>query len=491
MSIHPTREEFCRLAEQYNVIPVSEEIATDLETPVSLYYKLVGDDVGFMLESAETGKNFGRYSFIGAQPFGTFIARRDGVEVTLDGTTRKIADRPFTVLRSLLADFKIAPATELPLSAGGAVGYFAYDIVGTFERVRGHVIPDDLLLSELLFCRQIVVMDHLTHTSRLVVAARPAGGSDAGSVYDEAVKLLTAMKEKLRQITTEHADTNLAGPSAGQVTANMSEHQYTELVEKAKEHIRAGDIFQVVLSQRLTAPLTNHPFTLYRRLRRVNPSPYMFYLNFGSRQVIGASPELLVKLSHGHVTTRPIAGTRPRGRDEAEDARLAEELLADTKECAEHTMLVDLGRNDLGRVCVPGTVAVERYMQVEMFSHVMHIVSDVGGTVRSDFGPVDALQACFPAGTLSGAPKVRAMEIIHDLEKTNRGIYGGAIGYIDFKGNMDTCIAIRTMTVADGQVSVQAGAGIVYDSVPEREYAETLHKAGALIKVITGEGDGA
>ena len=486
MPIHPTREEFYRLAKQYNVIPIYEEITTDLETPVSLYYKLVGDDVGFMLESAETGKNFGRYSFIGTEPFGTFVARRDGVEVTLDGSIRRIADRPFTVLKSLLAEFKTAPADELPLIAGGAVGYFAYDIIGTFERVRGHVIPDDLLLSELLFCRQIIVMDHLTHTSRLVVAARPTDGVDAGLVYDEAVKLITRMKEQIRHNTNDPNDAGLAIADSGQVTANMTEDQYTSLVEKAKEHIRAGDIFQVVLSQRLTAPLANHPFTLYRRLRRVNPSPYMFYLNFGSRQVIGASPEMLVKLSHGHVTTRPIAGTRPRGRDEAEDSRLAEELLADSKECAEHTMLVDLGRNDLGRVCAPGTVTVERYMQVEMFSHVMHIVSDVGGTVRSDFGPVDALQACFPAGTLSGAPKVRAMEIIHDLEKTNRGVYGGAIGYIDFKGNMDTCIAIRTMTVADKKVNVQAGAGIVYDSVPEREYAETLHKAGALLKVIAG-----
>jgi anthranilate synthase component 1 len=270
----------------------------------------------------------------------------------------------------------------------------------------------------------------------------------------------------------------------------MSKQKYMDLVEQAKEHIRAGDVFQVVVSQRLTVPLLEPPFELYRRLRRVNPSPYMFYLNFGERQLVGASPEMLVKLEAGHITTRPIAGTRPRGYDAADDDRLAAELLADNKECAEHTMLVDLGRNDLGRVCVPGTVTVERFKQVEMFSHVMHIVSDVGGTVDANFGPIDALKACFPAGTLSGAPKVRAMEIIQELEGDNRGPYAGAVGYIDFHGNMDTCITIRTMSIADQEVTVQAGAGIVYDSVPETEYAETMHKAKALIKVMAaGEED--
>ncbi len=488
MLIQPTREEFCCLAGEYNMIPVFVELATDLETPVSLYYKLVGDDIGFMLESAETGKNFGRYSFIGVKPFAIFTARAGGSEIAIDGHIRRFQEPPLETLRSFMAEFKTASLPGLPPLAGGAVGYFTYELVGSFERIRGHKVADEVLLSELLFCQVIVVMDHLTHSSRLLVLARPEPGSDCGNVYDAAVTLLNEMKERLRQ-RAPAASTESRQKANGTVQSNMSKQKYMDLVEQAKEHIRAGDVFQVVISQRLTVPLLEPPFGLYRRLRRVNPSPYMFYLNFGERQLVGASPEMLVKLEAGHITTRPIAGTRPRGYDAADDDRLAAELLADNKECAEHTMLVDLGRNDLGRVCIPGTVTVERFKQVEMFSHVMHIVSDVGGTVDANFGPIDALKACFPAGTLSGAPKVRAMEIIQELEGGNRGPYAGAVGYIDFHGNMDTCITIRTMSIADQKVTVQAGAGIVYDSVPETEYAETMHKAKALIKVMTAEED--
>lgn len=485
-AIEPSQAEFLALAKTYNVIPVYTEIATDIETPVSVYTKLVGEDIGFMLESAETGKSFGRYSFIGTQPFAILRAKAQETEIELAETIRCETGTPLSVVRRFLASYQAAPLIDLPMVSGGVVGYFAYDIISTFERVRGHVIPADMLLSELMFCRNLVVMDHLTHTSRMVSLAQLKPGQEPLAAYQEAVAELARMKERLQQPATMPVHDKPAAPVT--INSNVSKEAFMEMVETAKEHIRAGDIFQVVLSQRLTTELGDHPFNLYRKLRRVNPSSYMFYINFGEKKLVGSSPEILVKLQDGHVTNRPIAGSRPRGADSEEDSRLAAELLADTKECAEHTMLVDLGRNDLGRVCVPGTVAVERYMQVEMFSHVMHIVSEVGGTIRPDFGAVDALEACFPAGTLSGAPKVRAMEIINELENVSRGTYGGAIGYLDFTGNMDTCIAIRTMDISGNTVSVQAGAGLVYDSVPVREYEETLHKAGALLKVIKGEG---
>jgi anthranilate synthase component 1 len=357
--------------------------------------------------------------------------------------------------------------------------------------VRGYQIPDDFLLAQQLFCEELVVMDHLTHTSKLVALARIKSGDNLEQIYDETVKKLESIKRKLREPQTAPPSEEIALLDRSSIRSNKTKAEYMEIVERAKEHIRAGDIFQMVPSQRLTAPLTNHPFAMYRKLRRVNPSPYMFYFNFGERQLIGASPEILVKLEDGHLTTRPIAGSRPRGKNAAEDELLKAELLSDVKERAEHTMLVDLGRNDLGRVCVPGTVAVEEFMYIQMFSHIMHIVSDVGGTIKPDVDAVDALRACFPAGTLSGAPKVRAMELIYEFEQLNRGPYGGAAGYIDFSGNMDNCITIRTMVVDGSIVKVQSGGGLVYDSVPETEYAETLHKAGALLKVMTGEGDDA
>ncbi|CUH96985.1 Anthranilate synthase component 1 [Propionispora sp. 2/2-37] len=482
MMIQPSCEEFARLAESYNVIPVYTDIATDTETPVSLYYKLIGEDIGFMLESAETGKNFGRYSFIGGDPFAVIAAYGHGVGITLDEETHFMPGKPLEVIRSFLKRFTAAPLIPLPLVAGGAVGYFAYDIISTFERVRGHSIPEDLLVSQLLFCRELVVMDHLTHTSKIVSLVRIQPGDTVESVYHEAKARLEGIKEKLQRtvVLPGQKDSEMKNS----VKSNFTREQYMDLVEKSKEHIRAGNIFQVVISQQLTTELQDHPFNMYRKLRRLNPSPYMFYINFGSKKLVGASPEILVKLQNRHLTNRPIAGSRPRGENAAEDEKLAKELLADPKECAEHTMLVDLGRNDLGRVCVPGTVQVERFMAVEMFSHIMHIVSDVGGTLKPELDAVDALKACFPAGTLSGAPKVRAMEIIHELEKKSRGVYGGAIGYIDFTGNMDTCIAIRTMDIEGSLIKVQTGAGLVYDSDPGREYDETLHKAQALLKVI-------
>ncbi|MCE5284981.1 MAG: anthranilate synthase component I [Pelosinus sp.] len=491
MVIQPTREEFCELAKEYNVIPVFSEIATDMETPVSIYYKMVGEAVGFMLESAETGKNFGRYSFIGTKPFAAFTARGKGVEIIIDGKVKKSQEKPLDVLKDFINEFKAAPTIMLPMASGGAVGYFAYDIVATFERVRGYQIPDDFLLSQLLFCEELVVMDHLRHTSKLVALARITPECNVDDIYEETVKKLETIKIRLRQPQALQDAEKIVPLDRNRIHSTKTKEGFMEMVERAKEHIRAGDIFQMVPSQRLTAPLASQPFAMYRRLRRVNPSPYMFYFNFGERKLIGASPEILVKLEEGHVSIRPIAGSRPRGKDAAEDAQLEKELLTDKKELAEHTMLVDLARNDLGRVCVPGTVAVEDFMYVQMFSHIMHIVSDVGGTIKPEINAVDAFRACFPAGTLSGAPKVRAMELIYEFEKLNRGPYGGAAGYIDFSGNMDTCITIRSMVVDGDTASVQSGCGVVYDSVPEVEYVETLNKAGALLKVMTGEGDDA
>ena len=486
MSITPDYREFCQLAEKYNVIPLTLNLATDTETPVSLYQKLVGDNTGFMLESAESGKNFGRYSFIGTQPFAAITACGCGVEVVIDGKTAVEKGAPLDVLRALLSRFQAAPVTGLPLASGGAVGYFAYDLIGTFERVRGHHIPDDLLLCQMLFCQVLIIMDHLTHTSRLVVLSRILANQSPEQSYQNATTLLQATKDRLENTILPANGLEMASDNRERIRYNISKDEFMSRVRKAQEHIRAGDIFQVVPSQPFNITLDCNPFTLYRRLRRVNPSPYMFYLNFGVRQLVGASPEMLVKLENGKVFTRPIAGTRPRGTDEADDARLAAELLQDEKERAEHTMLVDLGRNDLGRVSVPGTVAVERYMQVENFSHVMHIISDVSGTIRPEVDAIDALKACFPAGTVSGAPKVRAMEIIQDLEQRNRGVYAGAVGYLDFGGSMDTCIAIRTMVIDGQEATVQAGGGVVFDSDPEQEYYETMHKAEALLKVVAG-----
>jgi len=487
--IYPVKDEFCQLAEQHNILPVYTELLTDMETPVSLYYKLVGDDVGFILESAETGKNFGRYSFIGAAPFATVTARRRYSEIITGEKTLKVDGSPVEVLRNFMKDFSFPDLPSLPPLTGGGVGYFAYESVGTWERVRGLEIPEEMVLSQLLFCQVIIIMDHLTHSTKLLYLTRMEAGKTAHEAYDEAIIHIAKWIKKLRKSVVLPQD-NTAMPKLGKslAIAGDAQQKFISIVKQAKEHIVAGDIFQVVLSQQFCSKLRKHPFALYRRLRQVNPSAYMFYINFGERKLVGASPEMLVKLSDGVVTTYPIAGARPRGKDTVEDERLAIELLADPKERAEHAMLVDLARNDIGRVSLPGTVEVKQIMQIEKFSHIMHIVSEVVGRINPKFAALDVLTACFPAGTLSGAPKVRAMEIINDLETLRRGPYGGAVGYLDFRGNMDTCITIRTMVIDDDEVRIQAGAGIVADSVPEKEFQEVLHKARVLFQVV-GEGD--
>ena len=492
MQIYPSIEEFSKLAEDHNIIPLVTEIPADLETPISLYLKLVGSNQGFMLESADNGRSFGRYSYIGLNPIAEVASRSNSSEVLLaTGEKKLLPGKPLDCLQEFMSGFSIAQtATTLPF-ASGLVGYFAYDLIATIERIRGYRLSADLEIARLLFCQVVVIFDHLKHTLQLVYLAQVPGPAKVEDAYAAAIREMRGIKEKISTNQPEAPDDRPYQKEQGRFSPppvdSPSAQRYMAMVRKAKEYITAGDAFQIVVSQEFDAPLRRHPFNLYRRLRQVNPSPYMFYLNYGEKQLVGASPEMLVKIEDNKVYTCPIAGTRPRGRDSADDERLAAELLADEKERAEHAMLVDLGRNDLGRISVPGTVTVDRYMEVEKFSHVMHLVSLVSGKLDSTCSALDALQACFPAGTVSGAPKVRAMEIIHELEGDCRGAYAGAVGYIDFHGNMNTCITIRTMVIDGKRTKIRTGAGIVYDSVPETEYQEVLHKGRALFKLMEDE----
>ena len=487
MKILTSKEEFHKLATDYSIVPVFAEVSTDMETPISLYYKLVGDDVGFILESAETGKNFGRYSFIGAQPFAVLTSTCTATNIASDKQTTCLTGPPLKVLQDFLERYSFPLLTDLPPFIGGAVGYLSYEAVSTFERIRGLSVPDAMIVGEYLFCQVIVIMDHLTNVTRLVYLAINQQGTAAPAAYEAACQKLAEVADKLAQAVVlppfSKASSNPADAKAT-AAALPSQARYVAMVKQAQEYIAAGDIFQVVLSQQFCRKLNKHPFAIYRRLRQVNPSPYMFYINFGDRQLVGASPEMLVKVADGQVMTCPIAGARPRGKTPAADAKLAAELLADSKERAEHAMLVDLGRNDIGRVSLPGTVKVVKLMEVGRFSHVMHLISEVTGTLDPRYKALDVLAACFPAGTLSGAPKVRAMEIINELEQDQRGFYAGAIGYVDFRGNLDACIAIRTVLIEGDQMITRNGAGIVADSIPASEYQETLNKGQALFQVM-------
>jgi anthranilate synthase component 1 len=486
VKIVPSQIEFCQLAKEHNLIPVYIDLSVDLDTPVSIYSKLTGNDPGFILESADNSKAFGRYSFIGAEPFVTVVGKSKQSEVKTEKETIQINEPPLIALQQVLGRFSFPDIAGLPPFSGGAVGYFNYETARTWERIRGMKIPDEEVLGEFMFCRVILIMDHLTHSAKLMYLASVEANVVAEIEYEKAIKQLHRLIGKLQQAVVLPRMI-LGKQGAGKLAVDEDsaiKQSYIQMVEKAKEYILAGDIFQVVLSKPFQLKLTKAPLNLYRRLRQENPSPYMFYINFGHRQIVGASPEMLVKLEDGKVFTCPIAGTKPRGKNPEEDAKLAAELLGDEKERAEHCMLVDLGRNDVGRVSVPGTVKVNRMMEVEKFSHVMHLVSEVSGVLDPKFSPIDVLSACFPAGTLSGAPKVRAMEIINELENAPRGPYGGAVGYFDFRKNMDTCITIRTMVIDGNKVGIQTGAGIVADSVPETEYQEIINKAKVLFQVI-------
>lgn len=487
MELKPSREEFVSMSERANLIALSTEINMDMDTPVSVYAKLVEGSRGYILESVDTThQQFGRYSFIGAEPFVRLQVFKDHLMVQQDDVMRCIQGEPVAALKEYMREFRPLLTDELPLVNGGLVGYFNYEIAVVFDRVRGLSIGENEILGQFMICRLLVVFDALKNSARLVYLAE-SQGREAAEAYDEAVARMeevvkclegpvprTAAEEKQREQKLDF-----------QALYGQAPKDFLEAIGKAKEHIFAGDIFQVVPSRQFRASITKPCFHFYRRLRQVNPSPYMFYLDFGPVKLVGASPEMLVKVAGRTVYTYPIAGTRRRGGSLREDEALSVELKADEKECAEHSMLVDLARNDLGRISEAGTVRVTKLKEVEYFSHVMHMVSEVQGKLRQEYAPMDVLRATFPAGTVSGAPKLRAMEIINELEPVRRGSYSGTVGYMDFAGNMDMCITLRTMRIEkDREAVIQSGAGIVADSVPEKEYQEILQKSRALFEVV-------
>ena len=483
---YPNKQEFIRRASAGNLVPVYREILADMETPVSAFRKIGQGGYSFLLESVEGGERIARYSFLGSEPFMVLRSKGRRVTISENGESRQIALKdgqdPLHVLKSQLTRFKWVADPDLPRFVGGAVGYIGYDTVRFFEELPDRS-EDDLNMDDLVFAftDTLLMFDHVRHRIRVICNAHVNG--DPGAAYDRAVEKVDSLVERLRRPVPVN-DSTMRPSAETQVQSNFSREEFENAVAAAKEYIAAGDCIQVVLAQRLSTPVHADSFDIYRALRSLNPSPYMFYLSFGDVTQIGASPEILVTVERGKVVVRPIAGTRPRGKTEAEDAALEAELLADEKERAEHIMLVDLGRNDIGRVCRYGSVEVNEMMIIERYSHVMHIVSNVEGRLKPDKDQFDTLRATFPAGTVSGAPKIRAMEIIEELEPTKRGSYAGAVGYFSYSGDMDTCITIRTILVKDGIAYVQAGAGIVADSVPANEYQETLNKARAMVKAI-------
>ncbi len=480
--IVPSLTEVKDLASLGNVIPVCHRILADTETPVSVWLKLFKDEpYSFLLESVTGGDKVARYSFIGAKPFLTFKSNGPSWEVAGQFAEEGDGD-PIGKLRSLLGRYKSVHVEGLPRLCGGAVGYFSYDSVRLFEKIPDKN-PQDRIVDEIFFgfYRDIIAFDNREHKLLLITTIHVDDGIPLEEAYKNACHSLGSLEDKL---AVRLASSGITVHDVKESSSTFTREQYETAVEKCKEYIRAGDIFQVVPSQRISVRVDADPFDLYRILRTVNPSPYMYFLSLAGATVVGSSPEMMVRVENGVVETRPIAGSRPRGRTEIEDEQLAEELTKDPKEIAEHIMLVDLGRNDIGRVSEYGSVKVEEMMHVEQYSHVMHLVSNVSGRLRAGCDALDALFACFPAGTLSGAPKIRAMQIIDELEPVRRGTYGGALGYIDFSGSLDTCIVIRTVVCKDGMAYIQAGAGIVADSVPSTEYDESMNKARALLTAI-------
>lgn len=470
--------------------PVYRELLADLETPVSAYLKISdgGRLPGFLLESVEGGRRIARYSFLGTEPMAT-VSMNDGMAMTVGLPNSQYAyTDPLTTVGQLLDSLRSEAVPHLPRFTGGAVGHLSYEAICSFEPRVQPAVGVGLGLPEGRFhlVDTLIVFDHLDRTIKVVSHVHLGEDRDIEREYRAACARIDRLVERLAgPVPTPPAPNYLSQLAVlDRLNGNTSPERYREIVERAKRYITDGDIIQVVLSQRVDIETPVHPFQIYRALRTVNPSPYMFYLDFVDYQIVGASPELLVRLEDGVITNHPIAGTRPRGDTAELDAALAVELEGDDKERAEHIMLVDLGRNDVGRVAKPGTVRVPKLMDVERFSHVMHLVSHVEGEIRDDLTGLDALRACFPAGTVSGAPKIRAMEIISELEADRRGVYAGAVGYVDLAGGMDTCIALRTMVVRDGIASIQAGGGIVADSTPDGEYAECFHKMRALLRAI-------
>ena len=471
---YPTLEEAKTLGSRGNLIPIYTEIDADLETPVSAYLKVAVPPYSFLLESVEGGEHIARYSFIGTEP----------EDVIITGPGQKDGETdPLKLVEKMLSNFNLVETSNLPRFRGGAVGYLSYDSVKYFEELPS---PDNdpIGIPESIFMltKTFLVFDHVRH--KILVVSHAHLNGDVETSYHDATSKIESIVQRLNKPLDPTSIPRASGYSKGDVTSNMTQQHYHDMVERCKEYVVDGDVIQVVVSQRLSKPTSAHSFHVYRSLRAINPSPYMYYLELDGFQIVGASPEMLVQVENGVVATHPIAGTRPRSEDDEEDTRLELELRTNEKERAEHIMLLDLGRNDIGRVSKPGTVVASDILEIERYSHVMHLVSHVEGNIQEGFSNYDALRACFPAGTVSGAPKIRAMEIIAELENDTRGAYAGAVGYFDFAGNMDTCITIRTMVVKDGVAHVQAGGGIVYDSEPEFEFDETIHKASALMRAI-------
>jgi anthranilate synthase component 1 len=493
--LQPEYKDFARLAREATLVPVVKSITADLLTPVSAFLAFAGDEpYACLLESVERGEQIGRYTFIGARPYMRVESRDGQVDVTRNGGSgrskkrsggehpQKIHGNVFEVVKNLLREHRVAQVPGLPPFTGGAVGFFAYDVVRRLEKIGDHA-KDDLHLPDcsLMFFDRLLAFDHLRHQIHIIVNANVSDETPKRA-YARALREIAATEKKL----TAGVKVPKTKPQNGKlkVHASSTRAKHMRNVQRAKEFIAAGDVFQVVLSRRVDFAPGVSPFNLYRALRTVNPSPYLYFLRMGDTHVLGSSPEMLVRVTGSKLEYRPIAGTRPRGKTPAEDAHLAEEMRADDKECAEHVMLVDLGRNDLGRVSDYGSVRVRDLMYVERYSHVMHLVSALEGKLRGELDALDAFAACFPAGTLSGAPKVRAMQIIEELEPTRRGVYGGSVLYADFAGNLDSCIAIRTLLMRGNHAYLQAGGGIVADSDPGKEFEETENKARALLRAV-------
>jgi anthranilate synthase component 1 len=483
----PDKEQFLRQAEEGSLVPVFREFHADLETPVSAYLKISArfPTDHFLLESVEGGEKWARYSFIGFDPHLRFRADANGISVRQGGETRDVSvpGDPLDALAGILKEIRYRPAPGLPRLSGGAVGYIAYDYVRFLEKVGGERPLTDAPDAMFLFPSRLVIFDNVRHTILIVAHGSVREGEDPGSVYSRALEAIEEVRGILR-VPLEGSEVPDGDDGGEKPAFEMPRGTFLDAVRKAKEHIRNGDIIQAVLSNRATVRTRRTPAEVYRVLRALNPSPYMYLLRMGDLSVVGSSPEILVRLEGDEIQLRPIAGTRPRGDTPSEDRRLEAELLSDPKEIAEHVMLVDLGRNDVGRVAAWGSVKADELMGIERYSHVMHIVSNVVGKLRDGLTAFDVLRAAFPAGTVSGAPKVRAMQIISELEPFRRGIYAGAVGYFDLQGSMDFCIAIRTIVMSGGEAMIQAGAGIVADSDPAREWDEILNKAKILFRAV-------
>jgi anthranilate synthase component I len=484
--LQPDYSEFSRLARSATLVPVVKSVSADLLTPVSAFLSVAAKEpYAFLLESNERGEQVGRYTFLGARPYMRVRALQDTVQISGRGRKSRRGS-VFQIVKELLHEHRAAAVPGTPPFTAGAVGYFAYDAVRQLEKI-GERAKDDLSLpdAELMFFDRLLAFDHLRHQIHIIAAADVAR-EGARQAYDRAVRDIAALERKLTSGLRSTLWKKSAKAKLGRlkIHAETSRERFLRSVERCKEYIAAGDIFQVVISQRLDFVPDVEPLDLYRALRQVNPSPYLYFLRMDGTHILGSSPEMLVRVTGRKLEYRPIAGTHPRGRDQAEDLRLEQQMRNDEKERAEHVMLVDLGRNDLGRVSEYGTVKVKDLMYVERYSHVMHLVSALEGTLRKELDALDAFAACFPAGTLSGAPKVRAMQIIEELEPVRRGIYGGSVLYADFAGNLDSCIGIRTLLMQGKRAYLQAGAGIVADSDPAKEFDESMNKAQALLRAV-------